>query len=742
MSTIDSGLGWSCDSDYYVSDANTLVGWGTQYDSQYYKTAAGGALAAKIRFDDGFNSAVLMSTVETYSHMTVSPTATATTYPYDLDGVTWYVTVPPYAVRDDGSPSDYPWICYDDPLDGNAGFAAQIGDIVEAMISEANVQYTVDRIPTTNWVKTFVEGVEAETATRVNALDTAKQPKTMSSAITVDGTSQTTVENAIGAINDFTSTKISDIYAILGTYGNDVFGLQVDYRNYTYTRLAGAAGKTQEQLAAIFPWSGIERINLADDGTVNAYYGDELYTENGSNGQCMTLWHKVYYRRVPIELDGKAILKENIYMSPTKYEGFKVLPCFLDENGDEKEFICISSYEGSIYDVSESSYLLNDEQVADFTAGTGDKLCSIAGAKPCSGLTQSLTRANAEQLARNRGDGWHTLDSKSLALMQWMFVVEYATFNSQVAIGKGVVDKAAGSGNESVITGATSSLGNASGMAEGTSGLVSVSLHGVENPWGNVWKFIPDENVIGDGTKRGGEIYICNSYDYFNFPRITSNSVDIRGEVGEVASVQVSAIGSITYQWQVSKDNGQTWTNSTATGADASIMYIDLTPVRWGYQYRCKITDIKGNVIHSGVCKLIEANTDKQLTGSVGGISEYTINSDYYKSVGFTLPNSSNYISAFGYSEEFDWLFMPTETSGTASSLYPVGDTSVIASDLSGTFGAAIGHAWSAGSSSGILSARYDLYYLRHNQTYSARLIYTGEVLFTEEYTEEENFEN
>lgn len=217
MSTIDSGLGWSCDSDYYVSDANTLVGWGTQYDSQYYKTAAGGALAAKIRFNDGFNSAVLMSTVEVYSKMTVSPTATATTYPYERDGVTWYVTVPPYAVRDDGSPSDYPWICYDDPLDGNAGFAAQIGDIVEAMISEANVQYTVDRIPTTNWVKTFVEGVDAETATRVNALDTAKQPKTMSAAVSVGGVSQSTVEDAIGAM----ATKISkidfDIHRNLGT---------------------------------------------------------------------------------------------------------------------------------------------------------------------------------------------------------------------------------------------------------------------------------------------------------------------------------------------------------------------------------------------------------------------------------------------------------------------------------------------------------------------------------------------
>ena len=52
--------------------------------------------------------------------------------------------------------------------------------------------------------------------------------------------------------------------------------------------------------------------------------------------------------------------------------------------------------------------------VADFTAGTGDKLSSIAGAKPCSGLTQDLTLPNARILAHNRGSGWELQDFLTL----------------------------------------------------------------------------------------------------------------------------------------------------------------------------------------------------------------------------------------------------------------------------------------------------------------------------------------
>ena len=396
--------------------------------------------------------------------------------------------------------------------------------------------------------------------------------------------------------------EISELYAILGLYGNDVYGLQVDFENYTYTRLAGAVGKTAgTDFNSLAPWSGMKRCNLADDGTVNAYYGDASYIEDGSNGQVMVEIPKFYYRVMPIKLDpiggtvgGYHMRKGNYYISATKYEGFKTHPAFIKPDGTEVDKAYVSAYEGSIYDVSAEIYILDDAQVADFTATTGDKLCSIAGAKPCSGATQNLTRINAEQLAVNRGTGWHTLNSKAISAVQMLFAVEYASFNSQSAIGKGVVDKSSGTGNESVATGATASLGNTSGMADGTNGLVSISYRGIENFWGNIWKFCVDINMYGDGTMQGGIPYICNDYNY---------------------------------------------AESTVTG---------------------------------------------------------------YTSAGFTVANANNFISAFGYNADYDWLFIASETGGTADSNYPVGDYEDVSANLNGYRISLFAGGWYRGSQAGI----------------------------------------
>ena len=64
-----------------------------------------------------------------------------------------------------------------------------------------------------------------------------------------------------------------------------------------------------------------------------------------------------------------------------------------------------------------------------------------------------------------------------------------------------------------------------------------------------------------------------------------------------------------------------------------------------------------------------------------------------YKPAGFTLPNTNGYISAFGYgSEQHDWLFIPSETSG--NNALPVGDFLSVTSNLSGYKAARFGGAW------------------------------------------------
>ena len=209
-----------------------------------------------------------------------------------------------------------------------------------------------------------------------------------------------------------------------------IYGVEVDFVNRTFTRLAGAVGKTPgTDFDSILAFGGRRRCNLADDGTVNAYFGDAGYIEDGSNGQVMVEQPKFYYKVVPLQLEpitdgiGYHLRKARYYVSDTPKVGFKVHPAFI-RNGVVKDKIYLSAYEGSIYDESAGTYLLNDEQVADFD---NDKLSSIAGAKPCSGLTQSLSRANTRKLAENRGTGWQQKDVLCASASQMLMMIEYAS---------------------------------------------------------------------------------------------------------------------------------------------------------------------------------------------------------------------------------------------------------------------------------------------------------------------------
>ena len=200
---------------------------------------------------------------------------------------------------------------------------------------------------------------------------------------------------------------------------------------------------------------------------------------------------KFYYKVVPLKLDkieggkGFHMRKARYYVSDSPKAGFKIHPAVVDENGKERDFIYLSAFEGSIYDTSGETYLKNDEQIADFNT---DMLSSIPGAKVASGLTQNLIRSNSRLLAENRGDGWMQSYSASASLTQMLFAIEYASFNTQEAIGMGVTR----TDNASELTGKTVSFGNESGEDEDSG---SVTYRGEENFWMNMWMFVDGFNI-------------------------------------------------------------------------------------------------------------------------------------------------------------------------------------------------------------------------------------------------------
>jgi hypothetical protein len=342
--------------------------------------------------------------------------------------------------------------------------------------------------------------------------------------------------------------RVADAEAYIGYTDSDIAGLEVDFENNTFTRLAGAVGKSGGSDFNVFPtYAGMRRCILADDGTVVAYYGEQGYVEDGTAGQVMVEIPKFYYRMIPLSLEkqtqeyssdtnrlGYHIKKARWYITSTPHTGFKTHPLFIKPDGTERDKAYVSAYEGCVYDVSESTYLLNDEQVTDFTSETGDKLSSIAGAYPCSGKTKSLYLSHARGIAHNRGTGWQVLTIKALAAVQLLCAIEYASFNWQSSISEGVVKIKLYDSNYASKTGSTSSLGNSTGRAASTidyngteqtaENLCSNSYRGIENFFGNMKKLVDGANLWGDGTMDGGTVYICMDEDYVSSKR-TDNYV-------------------------------------------------------------------------------------------------------------------------------------------------------------------------------------------------------------------------
>jgi hypothetical protein len=312
-----------------------------------------------------------------------------------------------------------------------------------------------------------------------------------------------------------------------------VVGLNVDFENKTFTRLAEATGLNKgTDFDRFSAFGGRRRCNVADNGTITAYYGDANYTEDGSNGQVMVYQPAFYYKVEPLKIEaqesgiGYHLRNVNYYISNYQGEGYKLHPAFYNEAGDRVDYILLGAYEGCIYDTSANAYITDDSQVLNTSE---DKFSSIANVKPASGLSQSLTRPNLETICKNRGGGWHSLDIRIASMEQLLMIIELGTMNTQTGAGSnGIVSITDNSAyNCSSITGSTANLGNTSGQAAATisdiggtqtvetaNGKTAYSFRGDENPWGNIWKFVYGVNIWGDGTMHGGVPYICKDYNF------------------------------------------------------------------------------------------------------------------------------------------------------------------------------------------------------------------------------------
>lgn len=205
----------------------------------------------------------------------------------------------------------------------------------------------------------------------------------------------------------------------------------------------------------------------------------------------------------------------------------------------------------------------------------------------------SISLTNFRTYARNRGEGWNCHTYEFQKRLYWLFVVEYATLNSQKAYNpeldaNGYRQGGLGNGattldgtkwcdfnsyNPFIPCGYTNSLGNNTGVVTftmpeeyGESGkTISVaSYRGVENPFGHLHQITDGIKCLIQSDADGGKslIYVCDEPANY-----TSSGIDNYRLIGEMARVN-GYVKKICFG-----ENGDIL--PTETGGSSSIYYCD-----------------------------------------------------------------------------------------------------------------------------------------------------------------------
>lgn len=218
----------------------------------------------------------------------------------------------------------------------------------------------------------------------------------------------------------------------------------------------------------------------------------------------------------------------------------------------------------------------------------------------------SKTRTELQTMARNnnRTNNWNIYTYDAHRDLTWLFVVEYATLNSQKAfnanltaegyhqggLGDGVTSGTVtvnGATTYSFVPcGTTNSLGNGTGIieythtntnAEGTSTgtkVVNVPRYrGIENPFGHVWKNVIDVVVAGTDNS----VYICKDYTKFGtFEGGTNPTAEQLIAAGyELQDFKESTITNQYVKKLVNNNQADLFPTVVGNGASATTYYCD-----------------------------------------------------------------------------------------------------------------------------------------------------------------------
>lgn len=262
----------------------------------------------------------------------------------------------------------------------------------------------------------------------------------------------------------------------------------------------------------------------------------------------------------------------------------------------------------------------------------------------------SKTRTELQTMARNnnRTNNWNIYTYDAHRDLTWLFVVEYATLNSQKAFNASLTAEGYHQGGlgEGVTTGSvkingadawsfvpcgtTNSLGNGTGIieythtntnAEGASTgtkVVNVPRYrGIENPFGHVWKNVIDVVVAGTDNS----VYICKDYTKFGTfeggDNPTAEQLIAAGY--ELQDFKESTITSQYVKKLVNNNQADLFPAVVGNGASATTYYCDY---HWTYAIATPRTLLIGggsdNGSHAGLFDLNSSNGLGASSANVG----------------------------------------------------------------------------------------------------------------------------
>ena len=423
---------------------------------------------------------------------------------------------------------------------------------------------------------------------------------------------------------------------------------------------------------------------LADDGTVNKYLDESDWTSetrDGSQGQVMVEMPKLSYWK--FETDGNI---RRIKFSTKPLDGFTLTPQGY-----------VSAYEASLQRSTNTlCSVVNTD--ADYRGGNNntewdDTYRSQLG-MPATGISLN----NLRIYARNRKAGsseWNIMTYDMQKLLYWLFVVEYATLNSQAAYNAQLTEE---------------------GFHQGGLGSGVTTLNGTK--WSNFngyYPFVPCGTTNSLGNKTGYvEFTMPFEYD-------ASGEANYKGEYSAATAYtagQYVSQGELLYTCKANAEAGTALTNTTYfTPVTRTVVQVpSYRGVENPFGHIWKWTD--------GCKCLIQSEAD-------GGLSEFYVCDDpaAFTSSGTlnyelrgNLPRKNGYVKKLILGE--DGEIMPLEV-GAGSTTYfcDYFYTNIPASGVSER-GVLFGDCADYGASAGFVFARTDIAAMHSYANFGSRLCF------------------